>query len=129
MPLNRVEPNPEAPRLKIRPVDVAKYRDLPEVKVPYTYEDGKNFKVPRQGMRPIYVDAVERAKAAFVAEGALLPIVFPEDAIRVQEYPDEGMVEFVFARSIAGEERFVRIPPYPLHPSVIGWLKATDRWS
>ncbi len=128
MPLNRETGEP-LPIGRSRPVPAAKYRELTEVRVPYLYEEGKQFKSTREGLRPMYLDAITRAADAFKREGAMLPISFPEDAILVHEYPDAGLVEFVFAREVAGKELYVRIPPYPLHPSVIGWLKATNRWS
>lgn len=128
MPLDheRGEPNPLG--LRHRVVSSSKYRDLDNLRVPYEMMTGKQFKSPVVVSRSIYEDAVERARSAFLEQGALVPIVFSEDAILVQEYPSEGMVEFIFARRIAGEEMFVRIPPYTLPPDLIGWLKATDRW-
>ena len=128
MPLDheRGEPNPLG--LRHRVVPVSKYRELPHLEVEYETTTGKQFKSPVVVSRPIYEDAVERARSAFLEQGALVPIVFSEDAILVQEYPSEGMVEFIFVRRIAGEEMFVRIPPYTLPPDLIGWLKATDRW-
>jgi hypothetical protein len=133
MPLNREtgERIPHAPHLNPRPVPASKYRDLPNARVPYEYmpeaKEGK-FVTPQIISRPMYEDAVERAKAAFVKAGSFLPIWFNEDAILVQEFPEVGQVEFVFVRQVAGQEMCVRIP-YTLPPDFIGWLKATKRWS
>lgn len=133
MPLDheRGEPNPLG--LRHRVVPVSKYRELPHLEVEYETTTGKQFKVPVTRTRPIYADAVIRAREAFEAKGAIFPNVnrirsFPEDAILVQEFPEQGQVEFIFCRKVAGEEMFVRIPPYTLPPDLIGWLKATDRW-
>lgn len=134
MPLHRDagEPHPEG--LQHRVVPVSKYKELENLRVPYETTTGKQFKTPIIISRPIYEDAVARARDAFEEAGAIfgntrLSNSFPEDAILVQEYPSEGKVEFIFARKVAGEEMFVRIPPYTLPPDVVGWLKATNRWS
>lgn len=134
MPLNRDLGEPSPLGHKHRVVPASKYKELDNVRVPYETTTGKQFKVPVIISRPIYEDAVCRAREAFEAEGAIfgnarVTLSFPEDAILVQEYPTEGQVEFIFVRKVADKEMFVRIPPYTLPPPVIGWLKATDRWS
>lgn len=134
MPLNRDKGEPHPEGLQHRVVPVAKYRDLDNIRVPYEFMDGKQFKSPKVISRPMYEDAVARAREAFEAQGAIfgnfrLELSFPEDAILVQEIPSTGQVEFIFVRRVADQEMFVRIPPYTLPPPVIGWLKATDRWS
>lgn len=134
MSLNRALGEPHPLGFKHRVVPVSKYRDLDNVRVPYEVMQGKQFKTPKVISRPIFEDAVARAREAFEEAGAVfgnhrLRLSFPEDAILVQEYPEQHQVEFIFARSVAGEEMFVRIPPYTLPRDVIGWLKATARWA
>lgn len=127
MSLNRHQGEPHPLGHKHRVVPISKYRDLDNVRVPYEIADGK-FKT-QVFSRPMFEDAVERAKEAFLERGALMPMTFDEDAILVQELPETNQVEFIFVRRIAGQEMFVRIPPYTLPPDMIGWLKATNRWS
>lgn len=134
MPLNREQGEPHPSGLSHRVVPISKYRDLDNVRVPYEVMTGTQFKTPKTISRPIYEDAVARAREAFEEKGAIfgnsrLALSFPEDAILVQEYPDKAQVEFIFVRKVAGEEMFVRIPPYTLPPPVVAWLKATNRWS
>ena len=134
MPLNREQGEPHPEGLQHRVVPISKYKELDNVRVPYEVMQGTQFKTPKTLSRPLFEDALARAREAFEEKGAIfgnsrLALSFPEDAILVQEYPSEHKVEFIFVRKVAGEEMFVRIPPYTLPPNVIGWLKATNRWS
>lgn len=134
MPLDRERGEPNPLGLKHRVVPASKYKELDNVRVPYETTTGKQFKTPVTISRPIFEDAVARAREAFEEKGAIFPnvrltISFPEDSILVQEIPETYQVEFIFVRKVADQEMFVRIPPYTLSPALIGWLKATNRWS
>lgn len=108
-----------------RVVPVSKWAELTNLTVPYTVPHP--FRTITK-TRPLFMDALETAKDAFLKAGAVLPIDIYEDDILVQEYPLTGSVVFVFRRFIGIEERFVP-RKYDLPPSAIAWLKATGRWS
>lgn len=108
-----------------RVVPVSKWSELTRLTVPYQTPHPFRTIITQ---RPIFMDALEHAKDAFLKAGAVLPIDIYEDQILVQEYPDLPAVAFVFQRRIGREWQYV-IRKYDLSPSSIAWLKATGRWS
>lgn len=108
-----------------RVVPVSKWAELSSLTVPYQVPHP--FRTIMKD-RPIFLDALENAKDAFIKAGAILPIDIYEDDILIQEYPLSGSVAFVFRRYIGVQEKFVT-RKYDLPPSAIAWLKATNRWS
>lgn len=110
---------------RYRVVDVAKWAELTRLTVPYqTPHPFRTIII----QRPIFMDALEHAKDAFLKAGAVLPIDIYEDQILAQEYPELPAVAFVFKRRIGQEWKYV-IRKYDLSPSSVAWLKATGRWS
>ena len=96
------------------------------------YEDVSDYWRPRTRKRPIFDDAVAKAKAFFEKEwGAIFPVMgsrpFPDDAIEIRTYPRTYKVAFLFKRAVAGVPRECAIE-YPLTTDMVGWLKATGRW-
>lgn len=67
------------------------------------------------------------AAQAFMAAGALYPILFGEGDILVQEYPRINKLEYVFSKGIAGVEHFYRWV-FDIPEDLIGELKAAGRW-
>lgn len=111
------------PHYRVAPV--AKWAELTNLTVPYQVPHP--FRTIMKD-RPIFMDALESAKDAFLKAGAVLPIDIYEDDILVQEYPLSGSVVFIFRRDVGIQEKFVT-RKYDLPPSAIAWLKATNRWS
>lgn len=111
------------PHFRIAPV--GKWEELTGFHVPYQVPHPFRTIVKE---RPIFLDALEKAKDAFIAAGAVLPIDISEDDILIQEYPLTGTVVFLFRRHVGIREMFVPVK-YDLPPAAIAWLKATNRWS
>ena len=106
---------------------IQKWMELIHVTVPYEFHPYGPCSKLETELRPIFLDAMERAKAAFVEAGAMLPVLIGEDAIRVYEFPRQAQVMFVFYRQVAGKPlEFSRT--YDLTPDVVGWLVTTNRW-
>jgi hypothetical protein len=95
------------------------------------YEDVSDYWRPKTKQRPIFADAVAKAKTWFEERGAIFPVMgdkpFPDDAIEIRTYPRTYQVVFFFKRSVAGKPLECGIP-YPLNTDMVGWLKATGRW-
>ena len=95
------------------------------------YEDVSDYWRPKIRKRPIFADAVAKAKEFFERAGAIFPVVgsnpFPDDAIEVRTYPRTYQVVFLFRRFVAGKPLECGVP-YPLTTDMVGWLKATGRW-
>ena len=125
---NRIEIGEGAPMGPVRLGDLRMWANLSEYKltreVPHPFRSGK---FARKVKRSIFTDAAMKAVDAFTKAGALAPIQFDEGDVKVQEYPDDGVVAFVFRRFIAGEEKFF-IESYNIR-SIIGFLRVTGRWN
>lgn len=130
MSLNRERGEVLAGMGPYRVVPAAKWRELPRVHHVYQEYEIPDNPCTRLEIksRPLYADALARAQAAFQEAGAMMPVVIPESAILVQEYPKTSQVVFLFAREVAGRELIVALPPYTLDHKVIGWLTTTGRW-
>lgn len=94
------------------------------------YEDVSDYWRPKIRQRPIFADAVAKAKKWFEDQGAIFPNTsrpFQDDAIEIRTYPRTYQVVFLFKRSVAGKPLECGVP-YPLSTDMVGWLKATGRW-
>ena len=95
------------------------------------YEDVSDYWRPKWKKRPIFADAVAKAREFFEKHGAILPVIggnpFSDDAIEIRTYPRTYQVVFFFRRSVAGKSLECGVP-YPLTTDMVGWLKATGRW-
>lgn len=56
--------------------------------------------------QPVFDEAVEHAKAAFLKAGAMIPVHIPDRDILIQEYPASGLCIMIFERVIAGREHY-----------------------
>ena len=72
--------------------------------------------------------AASRASEAFRKQGALAPIQFDQSEVLVQEYPTQNVLMFIFARQIAGQERYF-IHHFTLEPEVVSDLVNTGKWT
>ena len=108
-----------------RVVPVSKWSELTRLQVPYQTPHPFRTIITQ---RPMFMDALEHAKDAFIKAGAVLPIDIHEDQSLVQEYPEHPAVAFIFKRRIGVEWKYV-VRKYDLSPSSVAWLKATGRWS
>lgn len=107
---------------------LTKWMELVQITVPFTFYPYGPCSKPETEMKPILLDAMDRAKEAFIEAGALRPVQFNDTDIKVYEFPRQGQVLFVFYRTIAGKQmEFSR--KYDLTPQVIGFLKTTGRWA
>ena len=77
---------------------------------------------------PLWQDACRRAQHALVKKGALLPIVFDEQSVLIQEYPTQARILFLFARKVAGKWVYVPVV-MALSDETIAWLKMSGRWA
>lgn len=95
------------------------------------YEDVSDYWRPKIKKRPIFDDAVAKAREFFEKRGAIFPVIgsnpFSDDAIEIRTYPRTYQVVFFFRRSVAGKPLECGVP-YPLTADMVGWLKATGRW-
>ena len=105
--------------------DLSKWKSLTNFHV--DYEDTSDYWRPRMRKRSIFMDAVAKAAEFFEKQGALAPIVFPDDAIQVHAHPKTHTVVFLFKRAVAGKP-LECAQTYELTPDMVGWLKATGRW-
>jgi hypothetical protein len=108
--------------------DVGLWKSLTNFVV--AYEDVSDYWRPKIKSRPIFVDAMAKARQWFEERGAIFPNSsrpFQDDAIEVRTYPRTYRVAFFFKRAIAGEPKECVIE-YPLTTDMVGWLKATGRW-
>lgn len=94
------------------------------------YEDVSDYWRPKIKQRPIFADAVVKAKEFFEKAGAIFLNTsrpFADDAIEIRAYPRTYRVAFFFKRAVAGVPRECVIE-YPLSADMVGWLKTTGRW-
>ena len=107
---------------------VAKWMELTNMTIPVVHYPYGPCSKPETWQVPIFLDAMQRARKAFIEAGALAPCDIQEDDCRVYEFPRQGQVLFVFYRTIAGEAKeFSR--KYDLPPQAIAFLKVTGRWA
>lgn len=107
---------------------VAKWMELTNLKIAVEYLPYGPCSKPETVLVPIFLDAMQRARKAFIDAGALVPCEIGEDSVKVYEFPRQHQVLFVFYRTVLGEPKeFSR--KYDLTPEVIGFLKATGRWA
>jgi hypothetical protein len=108
--------------------DVGMWKSLTNFVV--DYEDVSDYWRPKIKQRPIFADAVAKAREFFEKAGAIFPNSsrpFPDDAIEVRTYPRTYQVVFFFKRSVAGKPLECGVP-YPMTTDMVGWLKTTGRW-
>lgn len=106
--------------------DVGKWKALTNFLTDYVDTSNPWKDVIKQ--RPIFEDAYEKARAWFLAQGALEPLRFPDSAITIQLHPRTHQLVFIFCRGIGGLGKKECAVPYILSPDQVGWLKATGRW-
>lgn len=107
---------------------VAKWMELTNLTVAVEHYPYGPCSKPETVLVPIFLDALQRARKAFIESGALAPCHIGEADCRVYEFPRQGQVLFVFYRSVAGEQKeFAR--RYDLPPQAIAFLKVTGRWA
>lgn len=75
----------------------------------------------------IFDAAKEFATQAFVAAGALLPIVWDESSFICQEYHGQGLILLIAQHKIRGEMHYVTLP-FVLTKGQVRWLVTTNRW-
>lgn len=75
----------------------------------------------------LWDEACKDAARVFHIEGALLPVVFDDRQILVQEYPRDRKLVFIFCRPVAQRELF-HIFTFDLPPEMIAELKVTGKW-
>ena len=107
---------------------VAKWMELTNLTREVTEFPYGPCSMPVKRQWPFFVIAVEQARKAFVAAGALEPCKIGEHDIRIYEFPRQGEVIFVVDRSIAGKPMEVRAP-FQLLPHELAFLRATGRWA
>lgn len=109
--------------------DVGAWKSLTNFVV--DYEDVSDYWRPKIKKRPIFADAVAKARDWFEKRGAVFPVIgdnpFADDAIEVRTYPRTYQVVFLFKRSVAGKPLECGVP-YALSTDMVGWLKTTGRW-
>lgn len=107
---------------------IAKWMELTNLTVAVVHYPYGPCSKPETALVPIFLDAMQRARKAFIESGALAPCEIGEGDCRVYEFPRQGQVLFVFYRHIAGEQKeFSR--RYDLTPDVLAFLKVTGRWA
>lgn len=76
---------------------------------------------------PMWGEACDRARAAFMKAGALLPIHFDADSVQVQEYHEQGRLAFIFARRVAGQWKYVPVV-IAIAGQTLESLRLAGRW-
>lgn len=71
--------------------------------------------------------AAEQASEAFLAQGALLPIIFDDTSWVCQEYHGQGVIVLIAQHKIKGEDHYA-IMPFALTKGQVRWLIDTNRW-
>lgn len=115
---------------------IAKWRDMTNFVVPYI--DTSNPWKDVERVRPIFVDAMEKAGQWFGERGGPAPMNITDEQIEVRLYPKTKQIVFFVKgylprRGSDGkpsglmEKKECGIP-YMLTREQVGWLKATNRW-
>lgn len=76
---------------------------------------------------PLWAEATKKATAAFIKRGALIPVVFDEQSVLIQEYPTQQRIVFLFARHVAGKPFYLPVV-MALAPETISYLQMSGRW-
>lgn len=71
--------------------------------------------------------AAEQASEAFLAQGALLPIIFDDTSWICQEYHSQGLIVLIAQHKIKGQDHYA-ILPFGLTKGQVRWLVDTQRW-
>ena len=71
--------------------------------------------------------AAEQAVDAFIAQGALLPIVFDDTSWVCQEYHGQGLIVLIAQYKIKGVDCYA-ILPFALTRGQVGWLVDSNYW-
>jgi hypothetical protein len=91
---------------------------------------GREFRVvPNEKWREskLFDDAANSAAAAFLKAGALWPILFDDEEVVTQEYPNDNRLVIVFLKKIKGED--VLYPfVWELPPEMTAELSALGKW-
>lgn len=72
-------------------------------------------------------DAAQQAADVYAQAGAMIPVVFAEDDILIQEYHQQQKVVVLFQRKVRGEELYYQYT-YDLPNDLVADLALTGKW-